>query len=281
MNQPDTCARVMLDGVVMDVAAARISPLGDGFMFGHGLFETMKVMQGRPVFFAEHAARLERSAGELGLVVADGLGARCRQVIAANARESGGLKVVVFQGEHGASELILARTFVYSAESYETGFSLKTFPDARAGDGLGRLKTLNYLKNSRARRAAREAGFDEALWVDSAGAALEGATTNLFIVKEGRVLTPAASGGILPGIARGVVLGLPGGNQREEAMVSAAMLRDAEEIFVTNSLLGVMPVTRVDGRVYPLCADGVTRKIMAAYREAERISWRRGALTPH
>jgi branched-subunit amino acid aminotransferase/4-amino-4-deoxychorismate lyase len=272
MKPSDTCARVMLDGALCAAADARISPLADGFMAGLGVFETMKVSAGQPVFFAAHATRLERSATELGLSVAAGLKARCAQVIAANALAAGVLKVVIFSGGAGPAELIVARTFVYADVGYEKGFSLKTFPDARTGDGLGRLKTLNYLKNRRARSAARAAGCDDALFLDPAGHVLEGATTNLFVVHGERVLTPPAASGILPGIARGVVLGLSGGERAQEAPVTAAMLRAADEVFVTNALLGVMPVARIDERVYPLRADGVTQAIMASYRAAERSS---------
>src|SRR6267154_6908128 len=91
---------VVLNGRLFDAGEARISPLGDGFMFGLGLFETIKVLNGRPVFFSDHFERLRRSAGELGLAFtasAAELRARCEQCLTANGLGEGSLKIVVFQ----------------------------------------------------------------------------------------------------------------------------------------------------------------------------------------
>lgn len=272
MKTTDICDRVMLDGRFVARDDVRISPLGEGFMFGHGLFETIKVLRGRPVFFEEHVARLERGAKELGLSVSGELRARCQLVIDANGLEAGVLKLVVFRNDSGAGELILARTFVYPEANGSNGWSLKLFSDERVGGAAAELKTLNYLKNSRARAAAKAEGFDEALFVSQTGVVLEGATTNVFLVKDGVAYTPALSAGILPGIARAVVLRELGEKSAREIAVTEVMLDRAEEIFVTNSLVGVMPVAKLEGRSYPLRSDGVTQKIRAAFREAEEQS---------
>ena len=266
------CDRVMLDGVEMNAAEARISPLGDGFMFGHGIFETIKVLQGQPVFFAEHAARLERSARELELKVADGLGERVRALIAANGLEEGALKIVIFLGESSGGELLTLRPFFYPAASYEAGFRLKTFPDARPIGQTAALKSLSYLKNRRARAGARALGFDDALFVGPEGNVLESSTANLFIVKAGEVFTPPIESGVLPGIARAIVLALKPGKKVRETPVTEAMWHEADEVFVTNALLGAMPVARIDERAYEMKPDGWTRKIQADFRAAQQRS---------
>src|SRR5580693_156943 len=92
--------QVILNGRLLDAGEARISPLGDGFMFGLGLFETIKVLNGRPVFFLDHFERLRRSADELGLTftaLAAEMRVRCEQCLSANGLDEGSLKIVVFR----------------------------------------------------------------------------------------------------------------------------------------------------------------------------------------
>ncbi len=260
---------IVLNGDLVEATAARISPLGDGFSYGLGVFETVRVLRGRPVFFVDHFARLQRSARELGLAfatTAGELGGRCVRCLAANQLEDGGLKIAVFQDAAGIGELISARAAAYLPVHYEKGFALKTFSTSRHDDGLSRLKTLNYLENLRARRAAQAAGGDEALFVGADRRVLEGAASNVFVVKGGKIFTPPADGRILPGIARGQVLGILEVGRAHESAIEASALFEAEEIFVTSALLGVMPVAAVDEKRYDLTRNPVTRALMAAVR---------------
>ena len=264
MMQSRYQSQAMLNGRLFATEALRVSPLGDGFMFGHGLFETIKVQGGKPVFFEDHHARLARSSTELGLGLVpptDALRERCDQVIAANQLTNGSLKLVIFQDESAVGELILTRDGLYPAESYTRGFRLRTVGgQARAGAQFAH-KTLNYLHNITAKREAVAAGFDEALFVDENENLLEGAASSIFVVKEGRVLTPPTDGRILPGVARRrVILSL--GDRVREASVSLNELNEADEVFVTNALLGVMPVAQVDGQSYDLARNPVTREAM-------------------
>ncbi|HXC01984.1 MAG TPA: aminotransferase class IV [Opitutaceae bacterium] len=257
---------VVLNGRLLDAGEARISPLGDGFMFGLGVFETIKILNGRPVFFPDHFERLCRSAGELGLtfmVTSGELRARCEQCVSANGLGEGSLKIVVFQDTDGPGELIVARAKTYLAEQYERGFVLKTFPGGQREGKLFSLKTVNYLGNLQAKQAAVAAGCDEALFIDSAGQILEGATSNVFVVKGGEVLTPPLDGRILPGVARSHVLQLL--KNGRECAVAAQLLSGADEVFVTNALLGVMPVAAVDQQRYDLNHNPVTKALMEAY----------------
>lgn len=268
-------ANVVLNGRVVPADDARISPLGDGFMYGLGLFETIKVLAGRPAFFAEHLERLRHGAAELGLALTISnaeLRSRCQRCIAANDLVDGTLKLVVYQDADTAAQLIVSRPAAYPAEAYTRGFRLKTMPDAGRDQRLARLKTLNYLKNIRAKRAAEAAGFDEALFIDADGTLLEGAITNVFVVKDGIVHTPSLAHAILPGIARAAVLRLLPGEAARETALSAAHLFAADEVFVTNSLLGVMPVAGVDDRRYDLARNPVTRTVAEKFRELEAQS---------
>ncbi len=254
------------NGQMMATDELRVSVLGDGFMFGQGLFETIKVVGGKVMLFEDHCARLSRSAPVLGLkLVSDGaqLCSRCEQVIAANGLVDGNLKVILFQDEGGPGEIVLARAGLYPAAFYERGFRLKT-EVAGARGALAGHKTLNYFENIAAKRRAAAAGFDEPVLIDSAGGVLEGATTNIFVVKGGRVFTPATDGRILPGVVRARVVRASGGRVLECA-VSLKQLRDADEVFVTNAMLGVMPVSCVDEQIYDRAKNPVTRELMAAF----------------
>jgi branched-subunit amino acid aminotransferase/4-amino-4-deoxychorismate lyase len=258
-------AQAAFNGRIVATGDLRVSVLGDGFMFGHGLFETIKVVGQLPVFFDDHFARLDRSASALGLTLESGrdqLRARCGQVIAANALEAGNLKVILFQDEHSAGEIVLARSGLYPKETYDRGFNLKTEP-AGARGALAAYKTLNYFENIAAKRRAVMAGCDEPVFVDAAGLLLEGATTNIFAVVGGRVLTPPADGRILPGVVRGQVLRTLG-DRAEEKLISLDQLCGADEVFVTNALLGVMPVSRVDEQAYDVGKNPITRELIAA-----------------
>jgi branched-subunit amino acid aminotransferase/4-amino-4-deoxychorismate lyase len=275
MNRPPDHGWIVLNGKRILATEARISPLSEGFMFGLGVFETIKVLGGRPIFFADHFVRLRRAAAELSLpftTSAAELRARCCECLAANELADGGLKIVVFQDAADMSELILTRSPGYQQTHYARGFRLQTVRDGRREDWICGLKTLNYLKCLVAKRAAQAAGCDEALFVDSGGRVLEGSNSNVFVVKEGGVFTPALDQGILPGTARARVLQLLGNENVREGVVPVRLLFEADEVFVTNSLLGVMPVARIDEQRYNLDATPATKSIMEEYRALEQRS---------
>ncbi|HTB81914.1 MAG TPA: aminotransferase class IV [Opitutaceae bacterium] len=271
-SAPGYQPQVVLNGRLLAAGAALISPLGEGFMHGLGLFETIKVLRGRPVFFPEHFERLRRSAGELGLpfTTASGeLHARCLRCAAANGLDDGSLKVVAFSDANSLGELIVARTNSYSDINYKNGFALRIFSEDRRAGGISGLKTLNYLKNLRAKQAAQAAGGDEALFIDAEGLVLEGAMSSVFVVKGGEVLTPLLDGRILPGIARSRVLQRLAGGRARECAVTTELLFGADEVFVTNALLGVMPVASVDQQGYDLSRNPVTKSLMESWRKLQ------------
>lgn len=265
---------VSLDGVVQDAAAARISPVCDGFLLGHALFDTSKVKEGRPVFWTEHLARLRRSAGALGLKVKDeaGLEARCRRVIEANRLRTGSLKVVLYRDGAETRELIVTRDFAYPAETYRRGFRLLTQRDARVPGRGPAHKTTNYLMNHLARESARAAGADDVLFVDPDEQVLETGGSNVFAVIGGEVLTPPLASGILPGTVRGLVLTYWAAKGAREHTLSRKLLEAADEVFVTNALLGVMPVASIDGVSFPVDRAPVTEALRADYQVWEEAS---------
>ena len=264
---------VLLDNVLQPAVAARIPALSEGFLYGHGVFETIKILGAHPLFLADHHARLTVSARALDLPYALDLATlrdRLHRVIVANHLSDGSAKVVLFHNDSApTSELICTREKLYPAEIYARGFRLRTvFTGDRTGS-LSDHKTLNYLVNIRAKRAAVAAGFDEPLFITPAGIVIEGATTNVFAVRAGVALTPALTCGPLPGTARARVLALLGPDRVREGLLTRAELDHADEIFVTNALLGVMPVSRCDDRPLDLSRTPFTQALGAAYRTLE------------
>lgn len=254
----------VFNGSVVATNDVKVSVLGDGFMFGHGLFETIKVVAGQPVVLEEHVARLGQSAVALGLVF-DGklerIRALCREVIAENRLVDGNLKIIVFQDGGGAGEIVLARSGLYPKETYARGFRL-TVETVMGRPTLAAHKTLNYFENIAAKRRAAAKDFDEPVFIDAAGEVFEGATTNLFIVKSGRAYTPPTDGRILPGVTRSRVLRQLGVRALQRP-ISWQQLREADEVFVTNALLGAMPVAEVDGVLFDPTKNPVTRELMS------------------
>ncbi len=277
---------VLLNHNLLPANAAHIPATSEGFLFGHGVFETIKIINGRPAFLAQHHARLAASARALDLPYATSLfdlGTHLRRLTSANALTHGSAKVVLFHCDPDSipgtgseapavGELILTRANAYSPDIYKRGFRLRSVTTSERIHTLSAHKTLNYLANLRAKRAALVAGFDEPLFVTSAGVVIEGATTNVFAVRDGIVLTPALDVGPLPGIARAEVLQLLGADNAREVVLTADDLARADELFVTNALLGVMPVSRLDDRVLDPARAPVTQNLLAAYRRRENES---------
>ena len=241
--------QVLLDGQLLPAAQAKVSALSDGFQFGQGAFETIRTREGRPLLFAAHHARLSSSCAALGLDApppAEELATRVTRLLAAIRMPAAAVKILRYKELARTAELITARALPYSAPDYLRCFKLMTF---RQGERDGRItghKTLNYLENLLARQAAKAAGADEALFVTPSGRVLEGSASSLFIVKDGHAYTPPLSAGILPGVARARVLQLIGSERAREKPLTLDEVRSAQECFITNALMGVMPVSSID-----------------------------------
>ena len=129
-------------------------------------------------------------------------------------------------------------------------------------------KTTSYLSHLLARQEAQAAGCDDALWLDGGGQILETAGANIFAVdRSGAVLTPPVSRGLLPGVVRAAILReFPGAR---EALVDLTALADAAEVFLTNSLIGVLPVAAVDGHKFDVASYRLAPAVAECLRRAE------------
>ncbi len=249
-------------------ADAPVVKLNDrGFAYGDGLFETIRLRGGAPLFFARHVARLRDGLAQLGFPQLEwdetALLARCRRVIAANALTDGVLKVILTRGAG-------PRGFEPPGESHPTLFIESHSPPLsakRTGEGPGvgailaswkidpasplcRVKHLGALDKVLARQFARQHGADETLFQNVDGHLTEAAASNLFLVVGGKIFTPALHCGLLPGIARGLLIetanALP--VPLIETKIPVIRLSQANEAFLTNVVAGVRPLVRVDDR---------------------------------
>lgn len=258
-----------LNGQLVRAQACQVAVYNRGYLLGEGIFETILVKDQEPRFLAAHLARLLSSAAYFGYRLPDTfeLAAAVSLVIAKNMLSSASLRLTVspryglgfsLSPDDPPDIIISFKEGVPYAESlYEPGFAALISRVTRRNEAspLSRHKTTSFLDNVLAKREALAQGVEEALLLNSRGSLAEGAVSNLFLIVEGEVLTPRLADGALPGIMRGQVLALcqKHGLPCREAELSLSALYQAEEGFVTNSLLGVMPLRRVEDKVLMSC----------------------------
>ncbi len=258
---------VYLNGSILAESEAKVSVNDRGFLYGHSVFETMPVYNYRVFRLDEHLERLERSARKalIELPPLEALRAAVLMTVRVNLLQAGGLRLTVSAGVGGAGLLPTPApepTVVVSVrapreldEARREGIDLvisdvsRGLPSALPLDA----KTGNMLTLILASQAVRDAGAFEAVLLDGQGDLAEGAISNLFIVRDGCVRTPKADGSVLPGITRGAVLEIARGLGLEvsEESLGPEALVCAEEIWLTSSLIEMLPVRSVAGRPLP------------------------------
>lgn len=281
---------IYLNGQLVPRPSARLSPFDHGFLYGYGLFETMRAYGGHVFRLEGHLARLRRSARSLGLThsalhVADGedsLEAACIKTLQANNLSDARLRLTVSAGEGDMTPdpdtcshptvLVTARILAMpSAQKYESGFAaIMSSLRRNTRSPLSRVKSTCYMENILARMEARAARCDEAILLDERGYLAEGSTTNIFLVKGGELITPSLESGVLAGITREAILELARCKNTgiQERQVQPEELFEADEAFLTNSILELMPLTRFESKpVGPGRPGLLTRELLAAYRE--------------
>ena len=258
---------------------------------GAALFETLRMYGGRPFAWNAHLERLVLASAELGFPVPPSpveLREAVAQVLEAEQLTDAVVRITVSRGVPGGrpvragawveAEPLLPRLWAGTRRLVSGGASAggelpaggtAMLSQNRIAPGrLGRYKTTSRLAWDLARDEARIAGADEALLVTPAGEVLEGAASNVFVVRnDGVVITPPLDADILPGVTRAIVIRLARGlglDVREEPIRADALAR-ASEVFLTNSVQEVVPLARVEDR--PLAARAVGLRLLAAYRE--------------
>lgn len=274
---------IFLNGELVRSPAARVSALDRGLLYGYGLFETMRSYGGQVFRLEEHYRRLCEGASRLAIDVPlslPRLGEAVEAVLKRNHLTDAYLRLTLTAGPLPDAAGAAADTAVvlfakpladYPPALYRRGMAVLISSFRRNETSpLCRVKTLNYLDNLLAREDARRRGADEAILLNTRGLVAEGSASNLFLVQEGRLLTPAVESGALPGITRQAVLDLAAaaGLEAMQSEVELSAFRDASEVFLTGSVLEVMPLTSLDGRPVGSGRPGpVTQRLRRLYRE--------------
>jgi branched-chain amino acid aminotransferase len=289
-------ATVNVNGRVYDQEHAVISVFDHGFLYGEGVYETLRTFGGRPFLFERHMQRLRNSAGMLLLPVplsdAD-MHARCRETMAAarlgdGAHNEAYIRILLTRGVGELSYdpagcpmpsvvIIVKPQVDPPAAVYEQGVKIALVDIVRNHPGSVNplIKSNNLLNNALAMQEAFRRGAYEGVMRNYRGELAECTQSNLFVVKNGVALTPPIDAGLLPGITRAFLFEV---GEEAKIPVREAVLRDADlfgadEVFFTSTTRGVVPATRIDDHVVGAGVPGpITRALGAAYMNRARTT---------
>jgi branched-chain amino acid aminotransferase len=280
--------KVYLNGRMMDARRAKVSVFDHSFLYGDGIYETVRAYDYRVFHWAEHYRRLKRSARGIGLAspwssrfLLDGI----VRVLKANRAPEGSVRISMSRGPGplGLDPSLCPKPtlvmLLHPARPMEalrrTGVSIG-IPGVRRNHPRcldPRIKSNNALNTILAKREAKPLGAFEAVLLNLDGALTEGTTSNIFFVKGNRLCTPALSCGLLEGVTRGAVIALArrAGLKVREGRYTPEDLRQADEVFLSSTTLEIMPVTTLrSGRRPHQVGDGrpgpVTRRLQDLFR---------------
>ena len=277
---------VWLNGDLIAADAARIDPRDRGFLLGDGVFETFAATDGYVYRLAEHLERLSTGATVLGIPLpTNDIECAVQTVLEANdlAQGCAALRLTL---SHGVGPrgllapadphptLLLTATAASAPPEAMTAVTVTVRRNEHSPTAS--IKHMSYLDNIIARNEAARSGADEAIMLNTAGNIAEASAANVFAIDSGGTLvTPALAEGALPGVTRRAVIELAAGLDIgvREIILSIERLAEADEAFLTNSLIGVCPLVALDGRPIGDGAPGpATRALKNAYAAAARTS---------
>lgn len=276
---------IFLNERVVPAEEALLSVFDHGFLYGDGIYETMRAYGGKVFRLEEHLRRLERSASLIRLSLPDKgfLRDAVLGTIAANKLAEAYVRLTVSRGRGPIGldpDLCPAPTVVVIAERFSE------YPDSLYRDGVRliiaetrrnlpaalnpRIKSLNFLNNILAKIEAKDRGAYEAIMLNADGYLTEGTVSNIFFVNDGVLCTPSPDAGVLDGITREIVINLARskGIPVKEDLFLPTDLFHASEVFFTNTTSEVMPVSAVELFSYPV--GELTRELGRLYREEVR-----------
>lgn len=285
MSAQEPC--VYINGEYHPRSQANVSVFDRGFLYGDGVFEGIRVYDRRVFRLDQHLARLHRGAKAILLEVPMSA-ERLREVVLETVRRTGlrdaYVRLVVSRGtgdlgldprncRDGATVVVIVDTIsLYPKEVYEQGLEVVTCVTRRNLPAAlnPEIKSLNYLNNILAKIEVGRANAHEGLMLNHQGYVAEATGDNVFVCRDGTIITPPVEAGILEGITRDVVVELAGemGLPLREEDLTLYQVYNADECFLTGTAAEIVPVARVDGRVIGDGIPGpVTRRLMARFRE--------------
>ncbi len=268
---------VWLDGALVPVADARVSPFDHGLLVGDGVFETLRVYDGEPFAWRRHYDRLVHSADGLGLHAPESSALReaADAVLSANELTEARLRITVTGGPSplgsergtGAHTVVVAAS---EARAWAPSERVVTVPWPRNERGAtAGLKTISYAENVRALAYAHDHGASEAIFLNTRGELCEATGSNVFTIVDGTVRTPPGDAGCLLGVTRALVLELCAelGIPAEELALPADAIARADEAFLTSSTREVQAISGVDDVTLSRAPGPMTERLAAAFTE--------------
>lgn len=257
--------KAWINGRLLDIDNAKVSIFDRGFLYGDGLFETMRSYAGMVFKIDEHLARLFSSLKIMKIkppYTKKYIKSVIYKSLHINGLSSAYIRLAITRGEgrfglsysdkFNPNVVIVTKEFgEYPENMYFNGISAKVV-NIRQNQfsPVSKIKSLNFLNNILARLDAKDDDFDEAILMNTKGYIAEGSTSNIFLVKGNSLITPTLDTGILAGVTRGIIVEIAR-NLRikvREKFVTYRELLKADEVFLTNSLIEVLPVTRMDSK---------------------------------
>jgi branched-chain amino acid aminotransferase len=265
--------KVFINGKFVRPAQAVFTALEPELFSGWGVFETMRAAGNTVVFLPLHIKRIFAAARRLKIAApytSSYLSRVIARAVFINGCKDAVVRLSFYSSSAAVHTVVTVKPYTaYTRRQYGRGFRgcVSSFrQDERCP--FAQVKTTGRLLFQLAYREARKSSYDEALILNNRGYAAEGSRSNIFMVKNKSIMTPAVSCGCLPGITRAVVIGLAGkqGYKIIEGSFSPALVRSADEAFLTNSLMGIMPLVSLDGRPIGGGIPGsITKGLMERY----------------
>jgi len=282
--------QVYVDGAFLSQADAKISVFDHGLLYGDGIFEGICIYEAKVFRLDQHLKRMYESAKTIGLTIPltmDQFKAAIVETVRRNKMEDGYIRPIVTRGvgklglNPNNCEKPTVIIIPQNAESYPL-LTAGRKPAKAIVSSIRRIpsfclpasaKTLNYLNNVLAKQQANFAGVDEAIMLDWRGFVSEGTGDNLFIMRNGTLMTPPLHSSVLAGVTRQVVLELAGalGINVEEHELTLHDLYNAEEAFFVSTSLEIQPLVMIDGRVIGSGVEGAsTKRLRERFNEFKR-----------
>ncbi|NLF38233.1 branched-chain-amino-acid transaminase [bacterium] len=278
--------KIYINGTFHTKEEAKISVYDHGLLYGDGVFEGIRVYNGRVFKLDEHLKRLYESANSIMLAMPmtfDELRHATVLTVRENNMRDAYIRLIITRGigslglnpfscEKPQVIIIVDKIALYPKEMYEHGMRIVTVPTQRnmAEAIPPQVKSLNYLNNILAKIEAINAGVEEAIMLNSYGLVAECTGDNIFVVKNNVIMTPPSYMGVLEGITRNTVMELAGqlSYTAKQRILTRHDLFSSDECFLTGSAAEIVPVTHVDGRTISDGTPGyVTKQLMIAFKK--------------
>jgi len=254
--------KIFLNDRLEDIDSAAVSVRDSGLLYGAGLFETMRSYNGKVFSLDEHIDRLIDSGKKLAITTPekDFLAEAVNKTLEANGLKDARIRLTVTNGQMSLDDqgpkptVLVTATEIqnYPPQYYTDGVLVVLCPYRQnPSDPICGHKTLNYLPRMMGLKFAHEIRAAEALWFSTEGKLAEGCISNVFLVKDKKLFTPKLDTPVLAGIIRKVTIALAKNNSIEAQQTDLSIddVLDADEIFVTNSIMEIMPVSRVEKHI--------------------------------